>query len=422
MHRTGPTRRWARWYRHHWNRLRAARRARWDRPPEPHDWRWAVGLLGRTLIVTGLLMLGFVGYQLWGTGIETARAQRTLAAEFDDVLAGRAPSSTATTAPTTTVPPDSVPDGTAPPATTAPSTTVVDEAPPVERIDLGDPVARIEMPTIGTDHIVVAGVGVPELQLGPGHFPDTPLPGQLGNAAIAGHRTTYGQPFHDVDRLAPGDDIIVTTSAGTFTYQVTDTLIVDPSAYHVVATTDPTTAMLTLTSCHPKWSAAQRIVIHAELDPERSDPVTEPTRYIDLLAGTPVALPSEDDTSDDNIEGTTTSTVMSTTTVPTDDPDGDAMEAAAPATTAPTATTVPAPSGDTTAVGDAFSAGWFHDTAAIPHVVGWGALLLGLWGGARLVARRRRSLLVGWGIAIVPFAASLYFFYENVNRLLPPNL
>ncbi|MGA1061881.1 MAG: hypothetical protein ACO3VH_06090, partial [Ilumatobacteraceae bacterium] len=58
-----------------WRSWRASRRARWDLPPEPHDWRWAVGLLGRTLVVVGLLMLGFVGYQLWGTGIETARAQ-----------------------------------------------------------------------------------------------------------------------------------------------------------------------------------------------------------------------------------------------------------------------------------------------------------------------------------------------------------
>lgn len=419
MHRTGPTRRWARWYRHHWNRFRAARLARWERPPEPHDWRWAVGLLGRTLIVTGLLMLGFVGYQLWGTGIETARAQRTLAAEFDDVLAGRVPTPTVpTTTPTTTGAPSTAPSETAPAVTAPPTTSVAAEEPAVEQIDLGDPVARIEMPTLGTDHIVVAGVGVPELQLGPGHFPDTPLPGQLGNAAIAGHRTTYGQPFHDVDQLVPGDDIIVTTAAGTFTYEVTDTLIVDPSAYHVVATTDPTTAMLTLTSCHPKWSAAQRIIIHAELDPERSDPVSEPTRYVDLLAGTPIALPTEDVPDD-------TETSTSSTAVPDTDPDGesgDEAAAAAPPTSDPPATTAPVPSGDTTAIGDAFSAGWFHDTAAIPHVIGWGALLLGAWGAARLLARRRRSLLVGWGVAIVPFAASLYFFYENVNRLLPPNL
>jgi sortase A len=411
MHRTGPTRRWARWYRHHWRRLRAARDARWDRPPEPHDWRWAVGLLGRTLIVTGLLMLGFVGYQLWGTGIETARAQRDLASRFDEVLADRGPIPTTAE---TTAPPTTTADTSEGTVTTTEPEAGGEPADEIEPISLGDPVARLEMPSIGTDHIVVAGVGVPELQLGPGHFPDTPLPGQLGNAAIAGHRTTYGQPFHDVDRLAAGDDIVVTTSAGTFVYEVTDTLIVDPSAYHVVSTTDPTKAMLTLTSCHPKWSAAQRIIIHAELDPARSDPVGEPTRYANLLAGTPIGLPTED------VEATTTTTT--TTTVPTTAPTDDLDEAAAPPSTTPPTTTVPVSTDGQSGISDAFSAGWFHDTAAIPHVAGWGALLIALWGGARLLARRRRSLLVGWGVAIVPFVASLYFFYENVNRLLPPNL
>jgi sortase A len=355
-------------------------------------------MLGRGLIVTGMLMLGFVGYQLWGTGLETARAQRDLAAQFDDVLAGREPS-VVTTAPTTSAAPATDPD-----PTTAPTTVPTVEIDPIE---LGDPIARIEMPALGTDHIVVAGVGVPELQLGPGHFPDTPLPGQLGNAAIAGHRTTYGQPFHDVDRLVVGDDIVVTTSAGVFVYEVTDTLIVDPSAYHVVSTTDPTTAMLTLTSCHPKWSAAQRIVIHAELDPARSDPVTSPTSYIDLLVGTPVGLPSED---------VTETTLPSTTT--------EATAAGAPTTPTPTTTaaTPPVATGATPGTGDAFSAGWFHDPAAVPHVLGWGGLLVAVWTGARLLARRRRSLLVGWTVAILPFVATLYFFYENVNRLLPPNL
>ena len=60
MHRTGPTRRWARWWRHRINTVRQHRRARWDRPPEPHDWRWGIGLLGRGLVLAGLAMLGFV--------------------------------------------------------------------------------------------------------------------------------------------------------------------------------------------------------------------------------------------------------------------------------------------------------------------------------------------------------------------------
>ncbi|MGA1571178.1 MAG: hypothetical protein ACO38E_04500, partial [Ilumatobacteraceae bacterium] len=81
-HRQGPTRRWARFYRHHWQRLRELSARRWDRPPEPHDWRWLIGLLGRVLVTAGLLMLGFVGYQLWGTGLSTAAAQASLEEQF----------------------------------------------------------------------------------------------------------------------------------------------------------------------------------------------------------------------------------------------------------------------------------------------------------------------------------------------------
>ena len=124
-------------------------------------------------------------------------------------------------------------------------------------IQEGDPVARIEMPSIGVDHIVVAGVGKSDLKKGPGHYPETPMPGQLGNAAIAGHRTTYGQPFFDVDKLEVGDEIIVTTLVGRYVYRVTGQQIVSPSDYQVVATVDPTRATLTLTSCHPKWTARE---------------------------------------------------------------------------------------------------------------------------------------------------------------------
>ena len=113
-------------------------------------------------------------------------------------------------------------------------------------------IARIEIPAIGVNDIVVAGVSPNDLKKGPGHYPDTPLPGQLGNAAIAGHRTTYGQPFFDVDKLVVGDEIVVTTLNGRYTYRVTGQEIVSPSDYQVVATIDPSRATLTLTSCHPR--------------------------------------------------------------------------------------------------------------------------------------------------------------------------
>ena len=84
------------------------------------------------------------------------------------------------------------------------------------------------IPKIGVDKIVVEGVGRNDLRKGPGHYPDTPMPGQPGNAAIAGHRTTYGAPFNRIDELEPGDEILVTTLQGPFTYEVTGTEIVTP--------------------------------------------------------------------------------------------------------------------------------------------------------------------------------------------------
>ena len=128
----------------------------------------------------------------------------------------------------------------------------------------GRPAPRIEIPKIGVDKIVVAGVALSDLRKGPGHYPNTPLPGQLGNAAIAGHRTTYGAPFFRVDELAAGDEIIVTTVQGTFRYLVTEIKIVKPTDFSVL---DPTPdATLTLTSCNPRYSSRQRIVVKARLD------------------------------------------------------------------------------------------------------------------------------------------------------------
>ena len=124
------------------------------------------------------------------------------------------------------------------------------------------------------------GVSLDDLKKGPGHYPDTPLPGQLGNASIAGHRTTFGEPFRHIDELAPGDEIIVTMFTGDrFVYEVASTEIVGPDDYFVVTTTDPTVAELTLTSCDPVYTARNRIAVHAFLVGSESDPVGEPTFY-----------------------------------------------------------------------------------------------------------------------------------------------
>src|SRR5262249_5597582 len=132
-------------------------------------------------------------------------------------------------------------------------------------IDACDCVAHIVIPKIGADYYVVEGVDEADLRKGPGHYPSTPMPGQKGNAAIAGHRTTYGAPFGGIDDLEDGDLIRITTLQGTFEYTVYDKLYVSPSAFEVLEPDPARAATLTLTSCHPKYSAAQRIVVKADL-------------------------------------------------------------------------------------------------------------------------------------------------------------
>jgi sortase A len=138
----------------------------------------------------------------------------------------------------------------------------------------GEVEGAIQIPAIGVDFWYVEGTSRDDLKKGPGHYPGTPLPGTLGNAGIAGHRTTYLHPFGDLDKLHTGDDIIITTLAGTkFDYKVSrEPFDVYPTEVWVVANTpDPE---LTLTACTPKGSAAQRIVVKAKLSFETSAPPT----------------------------------------------------------------------------------------------------------------------------------------------------
>lgn len=416
---------------------RGGRVSRWDRPAPPRDWRYFVGGLGRALIVIGVLMFGFVAYQLWGTGIETARAQNRLERAFEVAIAEREPASpaastTTTPATSTTTPATST---TTTPATTTTTTSVeqptdeppttsdlvpggvdlsdgaVDrDLPPIER---GDVIARLEIPTIDQDLYVVAGVTLDDLKAGPGWYPDSSPPGQLGNTAIAGHRTTYGAPFFDVDRLAPGDELILTSITGDrFVYAVTGTEIVSATDYWVVTTRDPDVAELTLTSCHPKYTADERIVVHSVLVPERSDPVGT-TDDVDLDGAEPGQVPGDEPpvvtrapTTDVPVETEPTTTEAPTTT--TAPPVDDAPPDAGP--------------GDEPEQIDAFSQGWFDDTGAWPQIALWSLALALVSALAYQAAKRTRHTSVGVLVGIGPFLVALYFFYQNVNRLLPPGL
>jgi sortase A len=204
------------------------------------------GALGRVLLGVGTVILLFVAYQLWGTGLAESHSQSVLRQQLDHEL-HRVHNDSPSTSSTTTTPVGAVPEP-------APTT-----APPAE----GSPVAMLQIPKIGVNKIVVEGTNTPDLHQGPGHYQGTPLPGQAGNAAIAGHRTTYGAPFYNLDALHTGDEIMLTTPQGSFTYKVARSLVVSPSDRSVLAAS--ATPELTLTTCTPRFSASSRLVVQAAL-------------------------------------------------------------------------------------------------------------------------------------------------------------
>jgi sortase A len=127
----------------------------------------------------------------------------------------------------------------------------------------GKPLGELRIPHLDSHYVIVAGTGADSLRRGPGHYDGTALPGEPGTVGIAGHRTTYGAPFRHLDALRRGDAITITMPYGTFTYKVDGTRIVKPS--DVSALKPAGRQRLTLTACHPLYSAAQRIVVTARL-------------------------------------------------------------------------------------------------------------------------------------------------------------
>ena len=128
----------------------------------------------------------------------------------------------------------------------------------------GDAIGEIRMPTIGKRYFVVEGTDAANLRKGPGHYRDTPLPGERGTVAIAGHRTTYLAPFRDIDKLKRGDRVVVDMPYGRFTYRVEKQQIVDPTKTGVKRKV--AYDRLIMTACHPLYSAAQRIVVFARFE------------------------------------------------------------------------------------------------------------------------------------------------------------
>lgn len=297
--------------------------------------------IGRVLVALGALILLFIVYLLWGTDISAASHQSALHSQFEHALAEGTKSTTTTTVPSS-------------PSTTKPSGLVQKLAAgdaPAE----GSPVALLQIPKIGLDTVVVQGTATDDLHKGPGHYEGTPMPGQAGNVGIAGHRTTFGAPFYDLNELTAGDSIILTTLQGKFTYSVVGSRIVSPSDTSVLNAS--TKSLLTLTTCNPRFSAAQRLVVEAD------------------LTGTPAPSPAASSSS-------------SSSTVPSGRPrTGELAGTQGP---------------------------W---AGAALWGVGALALAVALW----LLARRRPRAVrwLSYGGGVLPMLVVLYFFFENLNSLLP---
>lgn len=139
------------------------------------------------------------------------------------------------------------------------------------RVKVGEGLTRITIPKIGVDTVVVEGTTAAALRAGAGHYPATPLPGEVGNVGIAGHRTTYGRPFNRLGELGPGDLVHLETPIAVYDYRAVpgfaghgNPWVVLPTEVGVVAQ-QPGVRMLTLTTCHPKGSARQRLVMRFAL-------------------------------------------------------------------------------------------------------------------------------------------------------------
>lgn len=207
-----------------------------------------IQVIGWTLIWSGAFIFGYVGWQLYGTDLVNARVQDQASEDLDQSFEAERADPPETTE---VVPEDGSPGS-------APIQYFIPDSP-----NGGDGFALLTVPTLGLEAVVFEGVDRDTLTKGPGHMPGTPLPGQEGNAVISGHRTTYGRPFHDFDLLQPGDLIEVETSIGTHVYEVRESQIVQPDDVWVTENRDG--GWLTFTTCNPKYSARERLIVFAEM-------------------------------------------------------------------------------------------------------------------------------------------------------------
>ena len=208
--------------------------------------RAAVQGLGELCITLGLLLLLFVAWQLWWTDVESDRSQLATTRGLEQTW-----QRDLQVAPTTAKP----------------------VVPKVSQVPMGDAFALMRVPRFGADYVrpIVAGTELSVLDQGIGHYDGTVDPGEVGNFSLAGHRVTYGKPFNRIDELQPGDPIVIETRTTWYVYRVQRHTIVTPDRVDVVAPVPEkpgvtaTQRMMTMTACHPEFSARQRYVVFSKL-------------------------------------------------------------------------------------------------------------------------------------------------------------
>ncbi len=244
--------------------------------------RMLISGLGQLLITAGVILLMFVGYELWFTGLYTQAQQQTAARDITKEFAaaqaqGGQVGQGQTPAPGSTGTP-------AEPYAKAPNGDVI-----YPKVAAGSAETILYVPRLGTNYhyVVVEGVGREDLKKGPGHYPGTSLPGQLGNVVVSGHRTTYLAPFNRFDELQPGDPVIFEMADGWYAYQVTGIEIVQPTATYVIKNPYPDNRPIgrsfTFTTCNPKYSARTRLVVYGSF--VKHTPFNQPPPGINPVKG-----------------------------------------------------------------------------------------------------------------------------------------
>lgn len=201
--------------------------------------RRTTGVIGELLITAGVIVLLFIGYQLVWTNLQADRIANGKADDLEETWQSNGP----------------------------------DGPEFVQPLRNGEAFALLRIPRLGDDYRVpvVQGVTLDDLARGVGHYPETAMPGEVGNFSVAGHRATNGEPFAYLDQLQDGDSVVVETGTTWYTYEVTREYIVQPTQVGVILpvpnepAAQPRKPLMTLTTCNPRWASYERLIFHAKL-------------------------------------------------------------------------------------------------------------------------------------------------------------